>query len=155
MKKWSAALRHGAWSGSLASLVSAAVLAACGRRENGSVYAPINAVSHWLWGDRDAHRNAPSLRHTGLGYLIHHCSAIFWGVLFERHASAVLDRQRVVPTLAAAAGATAVACFVDYQLTPHRLQPGYEQRLSRPSLGLVYGGFGLGLALGALWLRRR
>ncbi|WP_187363432.1 hypothetical protein [Massilia frigida] len=35
-----------------------------------------------------------------------------------------------------------------------RLRPGFEKRLSRPSLALVYGAFGLGLAAGALLLRR-
>ena len=147
-------LRHGALSGSLASLLSAAALALCGRRETGSAFAAVNAVSHWLWGDQAARRDDATLRHTLVGYVIHHCSAIFWGVLFERYAARILDRRRVASTVAAA-GATAVACFTDYQLTPHRLQPGYEMRLSRPSLLLVYGAFGMGLAAGALWLRRR
>lgn len=79
----------------------------------------------------------------------------YWGVLFERYVSRILDRRKVAPTLAAAAGATAVACFVDYKITPHRLRPGYEMRLSRPALLLVYGAFGAGLAAGAWWLRRR
>ena len=57
-------------------------------------------------------------------------------------------------TLAASTAASAVACFTDYQLTPKRLRPGYEERLSRPSLALVYGAFGLGLAAGALLIRR-
>ena len=148
-------LRHGALSGSLASLLSAAALALCGWRETGSAFAAVNAVSHWLWGDQAARRDDASLRHTLVGYVIHHCSAMFWGVLFERYAARILDRRRVASTVAAAAGATAVACFTDYQLTPHRLQPGYEMRLSRPSLLLVYGAFGIGLAAGALWLRRR
>lgn len=155
MKAFPLALRHGALSGSLASILSAAALAACGKRETGSMFAAVNAVSHWLWGDRAAAHDEPSLRHTALGYAIHHGSGIFWGVLFERYVSRILDRQQVAPTLAAAAGATAVACFVDYQLTPHRLQPGFEMRLSRPSLLLVYGAFGAGLAAGAWWLRRR
>jgi hypothetical protein len=47
-----------------------------------------------------------------------------------------------------------VACFVDYQLTPDRLKPGYERHLSRPSLAVVYGAFGVGLALGAMLSRR-
>ena len=141
-----ATLRHGALSGSLASLLSAAALALCGRRETGSVFAAVNAVSHWLWGDEAARRDDASLRHTLVGYVIHHCSAMFWGVLFERYAARILDQRRVAST---------VACFTDYQLTPHRLQPGYEMRLSRPSLLLVYGAFGIGLAAGALWLRRR
>ena len=54
----------------------------------------------------------------------------------------------------AATAASAVACFTDYPLTPRRLHPGYEMRLSTPSLALVYGAFGLGLAAGALLCRR-
>jgi hypothetical protein len=52
--------------------------------------------------------------------------------------------------LAASAKAAAVACFVDYKMTPPRLRPGFEQRVSRGSLALVYAAFGLGLAAGAL-----
>jgi hypothetical protein len=32
-------------------------------------------------------------------------------------------------------------------MTPHRLEPGYEMRLSKKSLLIVYTAFGLGLAL--------
>ena len=56
--------------------------------------------------------------------------------------------------LAASAAASAVACFTDYQLTPKRLPPGYEKRLSRPALALVYGTFAVGLAAGAMAIRR-
>jgi hypothetical protein len=51
--------------------------------------------------------------------------------------------------------ASAVACFTDYQLTPPRLRPGYEERLSKPSLAVVYAAFGAGLAAGALLCRSR
>ena len=47
--------------------------------------------------------------------------------------------------LTAALLSSAVACFVDYQLTPQRLQPGFEKRLSTPSMVAVYAAFGLGL----------
>ncbi|MVW59083.1 hypothetical protein GPY61_03990 [Massilia sp. NEAU-DD11] len=42
----------------------------------------------------------------------------------------------------------------DYPLTPQRFQPGYEVHLSKPSLAVVYGAFGVGLALGAMLSRR-
>jgi hypothetical protein len=80
--------------------------------------------------------------------LIHHLSATFWAVLFERIMGDRLERSTAPHTLAAATAASAVACFADYQLTPPRLRPGYEQRLSTPALALVYGAFGLGLAAG-------
>lgn len=47
-----------------------------------------------------------------------------------------------------------MACWVDYKLTPRRLQPGFEQRLSTPSMVAVYGSFALGLALAQGWLER-
>ncbi|MES2319928.1 MAG: hypothetical protein V4631_20805 [Pseudomonadota bacterium] len=154
MQNWKTSLQRGIVSGTTSSLLSTAALAALGKGETGSVYAPTNAISHWLWGDRAARHDHPSLRYTLLGYLIHHASATFWAVLFERFMGKRLDRQDVALTLQAATAASAVACFTDYQLTPHRLHPGYEMRLSRPSLAVVYGAFGLGLAAGALLCRR-
>jgi hypothetical protein len=75
-------------------------------------------------------------------------------VLFERLCGDVLDRRDPVLTLGVATAASAVACTVDYQCTPQRLQPGYEAHLSRPALAVVYGAFGVGLALGAMLCRR-
>jgi hypothetical protein len=155
MENWKLALRRGLVSGATSSLLSTVALAAFGKREAGSIFAPTNAISHWLWGDKAARRDAPSLRYTLVGYAIHHASATFWAVLFERVAGDRLDRQSVARTVQAASVASAVACFTDYQLTPQRLKPGYEKRLSSPALAVVYGAFGLGLAAGALLCRRR
>ena len=44
----------------------------------------------------------------------------------------------------------ALACFVDYKMTPERLQPGFEKRLSTPSLFMVYASFGAALVLRGL-----
>ena len=154
MDTWKSATQRGLVSGAAASLLSTVALAALGKATDGSAYGPTNAISHWLWGDKAARRDGPSLRYTLPGYLIHHASATFWAVLFERLMGRQLDRKDPVLTLQAATAASAVACFVDYQMTPERLKPGYEKRLSRPSLALVYGAFGLGLAAGALLIRR-
>ncbi|SHH45932.1 hypothetical protein [Massilia sp. CF038] len=154
MEKWKTAIERGLVSGSTASALSTVALAAMGKHEAGSGFAPTNAVSHWIWGDQAARHDGPSLRYTLPGYLIHHASATFWAVLFERFMGERLDRSSVVRTVQAATATSAVACFVDYQLTPQRLHPGYEKRLSRPALAVVYGAFGLGLAAGALLCRR-
>jgi hypothetical protein len=155
MENWKIALRRGAIGGAASSLASTAALALLGRREANSLYAPTNAISHWIWGNKAAHRDRPSLRYTVPGYLIHHGSAMFWSVLFERLCGRLLDRRTTAVTLGVATAASAVACFADYQLTPRRFRPGYEKRLSRPALALVYGAFGLGLAAGAMLCRRR
>jgi hypothetical protein len=154
MEPWKTALRRGLVGGAVSSLLSTGALAALGKREAGSAYAPTNAVSHWFWGEQAARNMEPSMRYTVPGYLIHHGSAMFWSVIFERLCGDLLDRKDPALTLGVGTAASAVACFVDYQLTPQRLKPGYEKHLSRPALALVYGSFGLGLALGAMLCRR-
>ena len=154
METWKKSLQRGLVSGTSASVLSTLVLGAMGRRETGSFFAPTNAISHWLWRDKAFVRDAPSLRYTLTGYLIHHASATFWAVLFEKLMGTRLDRKDKAMTLAVSTAASAVACFTDYQLTPKRLHPGYEERLSRKSLALVYGAFAIGLAAGALASRR-
>ena len=154
MESWNTAFRRGLVGGATSSVLSTAALALLGRREAGSAYAPTNAVSHWIHGDEALHADAPTLRHTVPGYLIHHGSAMFWSVLLERVCGRLFDRKQPALTLGVATAASAVACFADYQLTPKRFQPGYEAHLSRPSLAVVYGVFGVGLALGAMLSRR-
>ena len=153
MKAWRDALRDGAVTGSVASLLSTAVLAVRGERESGSRYAPTNAVSHWIWGDEAAKHNEADLSHTAAGYAIHHASSTLWAVVYEKLFGDRADRKETGPALAGAVAVSALACFVDYKLTPHRLQPGFEQRLSTPSLVMVYGAFAAGLAARGLVMR--
>lgn len=155
MDKWETALQRGLVSGTTSSLLSTAALAALGKGTSNSMFGPTNAISHWIWGDRAARQDEPSVKYTLPGYLIHHASATFWAVLFERACAPELDKRDTARTLGLATAASAVACFTDYQLTPRRLHPGYEKRLSKPSLAVVYGAFGVGLAAGAMLCRHR
>ena len=53
--------RPTAWSEGLsAATLSGLALLALGRRETGSPWAPLNAVSHMLWGRRAYWRDDPS-----------------------------------------------------------------------------------------------
>jgi hypothetical protein len=133
-------------SGSIGSIVSTLALAACGWRELDDACAPLNGPSQWLFGRPAAYRSGFSARHTIAGCLIHHSMSVLWALLFER----LRGRSRSAARAAFPAAATsAVACFVDYQLTPKRFTPGFEQRLSRTSLASVYVAFAVGLAAGA------
>ena len=154
MSNWKEALREGAVSGSIASVLSAAYLAWAGRR-NGAPAAPVNAVSHWFFGDKALRQDEPSALYTLTGYLTHHAASIFWGTLHAKLWGANQAHKKPVPALAGAAAASAVACFVDYQLTPKRLTPGFEHRLGKPELANVYVCFAIGLAAGTLLMRRR
>ena len=60
----------------------------------------------------------------------------------------------VARTLRKTALTSAVACVVDFKFTPRRFTPGYERRLSKPSLFLVYSAFAIGMA-GAGILKHR
>jgi hypothetical protein len=155
MRSWWPTLREGLIAGSVASLLSAAALLVAGRKEPQRPAAPINAISHWIWGNRALREDGLSLRHTASGYLIHHASSVFWAVLHARGWSRKTRAKRPLPALAAAAATSGLACFVDFQMTPQRLTPGYEHRLSRPALAGVYACFAIGLALGSLLAARR
>ncbi|MCE1191583.1 MAG: hypothetical protein LWW96_05450 [Acidovorax sp.] len=130
--------------------MSAVALALAGRREARSAAAPLNAVSHWYWGPRALWRQGVDGKHTLAGYATHHGASVFWAALF----AALLERRPALntpqPLVYASAATAAVACFVDFQLTPKRLTPGFEHRLSRPALAATYLAFAAGLALGAL-----
>jgi hypothetical protein len=143
---WPRAFARALLSGSAAALVSSLALALTGRRETGSALAPINAVSHWLWGRRSARQDDASVTYTLTGYLTHHAASIFWAVFFERLFGRRAGRTPA-QALASGAAIAALAATVDYTITPKRFTPGYEARLSRPSLVAVYAAFALGLAL--------
>jgi len=153
MPSWKQAFREGVVSGSCASLLSAAYLAWAGHRR-GQPAAPVNAVSHWFFGERSLRQDAASLRYTLTGYLTHHAAAIFWGTLHAKAWGARAEAKEPVAAVGGAVTAAAVACFVDYQLTPKRLTPGFEHRLGRPEMAKVYAFFALGLAVGTLVMKR-
>lgn len=154
MKNWSDALRDGMLSGALAAATTVGVLALCGRRERGSAAAPLNAVSHVYWGDRALRQDRATLRYTGAGLATHVAAALLWGVLYEKLLGERRPRplSRLVRDTAAASAAIAT---VDFGLVPERLTPGFEHRLSTPSLLGVYAALGLGLAAGTRWSSAR
>lgn len=153
--RWRQAFREGLATGGVASIASALVLAACGRRDNGRAAAPVNAVSHWIWHPEAFAHDEASLRHTLTGYLVHHGASVFWGTLHARAFGWREAAAQPVPAIAVGLTAAAAACFVDLRLTPDRLTPGFEHRLSARSLAVTYASFGLGLAIAAMVLRRR
>jgi hypothetical protein len=151
---WVKAGRRALLSGSLASVLSTAVLAGLGKRRLGRPLAPTNATSHWLWGDEEAFNAVePSLRHSAVGYATHHASALMWALFYERWLAAEqnLTSGKIVRN---AALMSAIAAFVDYQLTPKRFTPGFEAHLDRKNLLGVFAAVGVGLAAGALLNRR-
>jgi hypothetical protein len=141
---WKEVAARAAVSGAVASALSALALAICGRLELRHAWAPLNGPSQWVFGMYAARKSRFSARYTVTGYLIHHAASVFWALLFER-----LRAWRAGSVGPAAAATAALACAVDLRLTPRRLTPGFERRLGRASLAVVYVAFALGLAAGA------
>jgi hypothetical protein len=148
-------------SGSAASVLSAAIASRLSGRENGAPLAALNAVSHWLYGPAAYAVDRPSLRHTLPGFVIHHASSLLWAALYQGLLRSVVDRDAVegadrpvrrgrpgaADRWATAGVVTAIAAFTDLRLVPPRLSPGFEHRLSKTGVALVYLGFACGLAL--------
>ena len=155
MSPWRTALGEGAVTGTVAGLLSTAVLAVAGWREAGSAFAPINAVSHWLWGDESLHVQEPTLRHTLTGYVTNHLAAVLWAVLYSRAYGHRHEAKRLPQAVAGGVATSAVAYAVDYHVVPKRLTPGYEHRISGGAMLATYGVLAAGLALGALLLEQR
>jgi hypothetical protein len=155
MNDWKTSLRQAVVSGAASSLLSAAVMALLGKAERGSAAGPINGPSQWIYGRSAAHRRDATLRHTLTGFLIHHVTATGWALLHERVFGARKASQTPTQRLRNAAITAAAANFVDYKLTPRRLQPGFDAQLSRKSLFAVYVAFAVGLTVYEHTRRRR
>src|SRR5688572_23653576 len=147
MQTWKHATRQALISGATASVLSTVVLAACGQIENRKAAGPINGPSQWVYGRWAARMRNPSWRHTLVGFAIHHLMSTGWALLHERVFGANKSAQSRGARLRRAAATAVTANFVDYQLTPKRLQPGFETQLSRKSLFLVYAAFAIGLTV--------
>lgn len=149
-KTWSQAFRDGLISGTVASIVSTISLAVCGKAELNKSAAPVNGPSQWVWGRHAPYENRFSLQYTVVGYAIHHAASIFWATLHEKLRPRLKPGGNAAAAIAPAIATAAAAYVVDFHVAPKRLTPGFEHRLSKRSLLMVYGTFALGLATLAL-----
>lgn len=130
------------------SAATTAAAAICGALELGCAAAPVNAVSHIVWGDDAARQDEVSAKYTGLGAALNTGAVAMWSVF--HHLVFRPDRREpgLAPALARGAATAAVAYVVDYHLVPKRLTPGFEDRLSNRSLFAIYAVLAVSLAVG-------
>jgi hypothetical protein len=153
-RPWTQALREGAVAGSVASVLSTIALAALGSHQNGSAVAPINTVSHWLWGDEALREDRPTLRHTLIGYLTQHAASVFWAALYARVYGHKREAKQLPNAIAGGIATAATAALIDYTVVPKRLTPGYENRLSPGGMVTTFAALAAGFAIGELLLGR-
>ena len=134
-------------TGAIASAATTAAAALLGQMENGSAVAPINAVSHIIWGD-GADTEEVDARHTAMGLALNTAAITSWAGMHE----SILPRARPTVSRALLTGAaTAVVAYVtDYYVVPKRFTPGFEKQLSKNALFGVYAVLAIALAVGSL-----
>jgi hypothetical protein len=147
-------LRRALVPGATASILSAISLAVLGKSELNKSAAPVNGPSQWVWGRHAPFKNGLSLKYTVLGYAIHHAASVFWAILHEKLQER-FKAKNWAAVITPALAATAAAYVVDFHVAPKRFSPGFERRLSKRALFIVYGSFALGLAGAALLRGRR
>jgi hypothetical protein len=150
LQRLGAAARRALSSGASASVASAVALSICSRIDEGSYAGGLNGPSQWLWGEREAYTRQASVRHTVVGYGIHHLTSVFWAILYERMFGEPTRCKTPLRRYAEAVASSAGAYVVDYHLTPRRLRPGFEKHVRTPSMFVVYGAFALGLATASI-----
>ncbi|MDY0068076.1 MAG: hypothetical protein RBS02_17035 [Steroidobacteraceae bacterium] len=146
------ALQRALISGSAASVASTLVLSYRSTRDNAAPAGAVNAPSQWVWGVAEGYARAPTLRHTAVGFAVHHLMSILWAVVYERAFEA---RTTVAQDLLGAAATATAAYLVDYHVAPRRLRPGFRKHLNPGSLFVAYASFAAGLAAAAAFDRRR
>jgi hypothetical protein len=134
-------------SGTVAAAAVTLAASLAGRRATGSYAAPLNATSHFLWGERAGRRNDYSLKYTATGFIANYGASVFWALFYE----ALAGRM---PPLVRGAAVSALAYVTDYHVVPRRLTPGFEMRLTRPALAAIYAALALGLSARDLLSRK-
>ena len=120
-------------------------------KDTGHPAAALNATSHIVWGDKASKFDDWDVRHTLVGALLNAGAMGFWSAV-----QAFLPQPRsILGAVRNATAVTALAYATDYHLVPHRLNPGFEQRITRKSLFGAYAVLAASLAVSAFATRRR
>jgi hypothetical protein len=141
-------------AGPSAAATTAAV-AACGLLEDGKSVPPVNAVSHIVWGDEAAEQDNASLKYTAPGVMLNAAAIASWAGVYELAFGRQARQGNVQAAIAGGIATAALAYVTDYYVVPRWLTPGFEKRLSSPSMFAVYAALAASLPLASLRAARR
>ncbi|MEI7578110.1 MAG: hypothetical protein WCK51_14565 [Armatimonadota bacterium] len=115
------------------------------------LYAPIQAISHIVFGERTYQNEKRNLLFLAVGFGLNGFAMIGWSGIAELCFRAFGTAPGNLPTaFVVAIGVTVMAYFVDFHVVPKRLTPGFEHILSTKSLLSVYTLLAVSLLLGSL-----
>jgi hypothetical protein len=133
-----------------ASVATTFAVAASGAIENGNPVAPLNAVSHIIWGDEALGRDELSWKYTATGVALNAAASASWAALDTIFFGRAAANSGVAKRLAGGIVVSAIAYMTDFYIMPSRLTPGFEKRLSNRCLPAIYTALALSLTCGSL-----
>jgi hypothetical protein len=136
-----------------ASVATTAAVAICGQVEDGNSIAPLNAISHILWGDEAANAENACLDHTLAGVALNTAAVTCWSAVYEFVFGERARRGSLAAAMLGGISTAGLAYVTDYYIVPKRLTPGFEKRLSPASMFAVYSALALSLPLTSLFER--
>jgi hypothetical protein len=148
-------LQDALMAGAVVCAATLAVAALRGRVDSGSAVAPINATSHVVYGPEAGEVEVPDLTHTLLGIAINAGASVFWATVYQQLFDRTGSRDGTAKLLLGGGVVAALAYLVDYHLVPKRLTPGWEERVSARSLGMIFAAMALALPVRSLLKRMR
>ncbi len=134
-------------TGAVAGVATTVAAAACGKIEGKTAAAPINAVSHIVWGDEAATVDEVDPAHTLTGIALNSAAVLSWAAL---HELLLGEEKNAAKSLLGGVAVAALAYVTDYYVVPDRLTPGFEKRLSNGSLFGIYATLALSLGIGGI-----
>ena len=130
-----------------ASAWTAAAVALCGQIENDNAIAPINAISHILWDEDALNQDDLSLKYSAVALALNASANGGWALIYEVCFGKSRAKNATAKPILGAITVALLAYIVDYHVVPPRLTPGFEHRLPRRSLWIIYAALALGLFL--------
>jgi hypothetical protein len=118
-------------------------IAAAGVAEHGDGWGPFNDTSHILLGEARSDVRGFDPVATLLGLGLNAAAIVGWAALYRL----LFARPRFPASVLTAAAFTAATYVLDYHVFPPRVRPGFERRLSRTSIYLIYAAMGLAFCL--------
>jgi hypothetical protein len=94
-RTFSEIVADGLWNGAVATAATTVAITGFGIIENQRVAAPVNAVSHILWGEPAARQTQPSAKYTVPGLLLNAAAVTSWAILQEL----IFDRRQERQTI--------------------------------------------------------
>jgi len=148
MNSWIGTAAAALISGTAASLAMTAVLVLLAKKEDKGALQPINSTSHWLHGEQASLTRSLDVSHTAVGFgtMFRHYS----GHLFLRDGSQLGRDVHPYSCLEMRPPCRPLLPWSITASTPKRFTPGWEEVLSKRSIGVTYAAMALGLTAGAM-----